>query len=77
MIDSPILIYFRNSTYCLKIEVTAKFVQHEPDLCYSAQAIFEQKLIIAGNGQLVCPYLDYFKDENNELPKIEWDKVMS
>ncbi|XP_036211216.1 interleukin-1 receptor type 1 isoform X6 [Myotis myotis] len=64
----------RNSTYCLKIEVTAKFVQHEPDLCYSAQAIFEQKLIIAGNGQLVCPYLDYFKDENNELPKIEWDK---
>lgn len=64
----------RNSTYCLKIEVTAKFVQHEPDLCYSAQAIYTQKLIIAGNGQLVCPYLDYFKDENNELPKIEWDK---
>lgn len=64
----------RNSTYCLKIELTAKFVQHEPDLCYSAQAIYTQKLIIAGNGQLVCPYLDYFKDENNELPKIEWDK---
>ncbi|XP_070285881.1 interleukin-1 receptor type 1 isoform X5 [Myotis yumanensis] len=64
----------RNSTYCLKIEVTAKFVQHEPDLCYSAQVIYPQKLIIAGNGQLVCPYLDYFKDENNELPKIEWDK---
>lgn len=77
MIDSPILIYFRNSTYCLKIELIAKFVQHEPDLCYSAQTMYIQKLIIAGNGQLVCPYLDYFKDENNELPKIEWDKVMS
>lgn len=64
----------RNSTYCLKIELTAKFVQHEPDLCYSAQTIYPQKLIIAGNGQLVCPYLDYFKNENNELSKIEWDK---
>lgn len=64
-----------NSTYCLKIELTAKFVQHEPDLCYyNAQTIYKQKLIIAGNGQLVCPYLDYFKDEHNELPKIEWDK---
>nr|KAF6301296.1 interleukin 1 receptor type 1 [Pipistrellus kuhlii] len=63
-----------NSTYCLKIELTAKFVQHEPDLCYSAQTIYKQKLIIAGNGKLVCPYLDYFKDENNKLPKIEWDK---
>ncbi|XP_036913229.1 interleukin-1 receptor type 1 isoform X1 [Sturnira hondurensis] len=64
----------RNSTYCLKIEITAKFVQREPNLCYSAQAIFTQKLPIAGDGQLVCPYLDYFKDENNELPKIQWYK---
>ncbi|XP_024427563.1 interleukin-1 receptor type 1 isoform X2 [Desmodus rotundus] len=64
----------RNSTYCLKIKITAKFVQHEPNLCYSAQAIFTQKLPIAGDGQLVCPYLDYFKDENNELPKIQWYK---
>ncbi|XP_054433949.1 interleukin-1 receptor type 1 isoform X2 [Pteronotus mesoamericanus] len=64
----------RNSTYCLKIKITAKFVQHEPNLCYSAQAIFTQKLPIAGDGQLVCPYLDYFKGENNELPKIQWYK---
>ncbi|KAF6103732.1 interleukin 1 receptor type 1 [Phyllostomus discolor] len=64
----------RNSTYCLKIKITAKFVQREPNLCYSAQAIFPQKLPIAGDGQLVCPYLDYFKDENNELPKIQWYK---
>lgn len=64
----------RNSTYCLKIKITAKFVQREPNLCYSAQTIFTQKLPIAGDGQLVCPYLDYFKDENNELPKIQWYK---
>ncbi|XP_016062670.1 PREDICTED: interleukin-1 receptor type 1 isoform X1 [Miniopterus natalensis] len=64
----------RNSTYCLKIKITAKFVQHEPNLCYSAQAIFTQKLPIAGDGQLVCPYLDYFKDENNKLPKVQWYK---
>ncbi|XP_006920845.1 interleukin-1 receptor type 1 isoform X1 [Pteropus alecto] len=64
----------RNSTYCLKIEITAKFVQPEPNLCYSAETIFTQRLPIAGDGQLVCPYLDYFKDEYNEFPKIQWYK---
>lgn len=64
----------RNSTYCLKIKITAKFVQHEPNLCYNAHAVFTQRLPIAGDGQLVCPYLDYFKDENNKLPKIQWYK---
>ncbi|XP_036119233.1 interleukin-1 receptor type 1 [Molossus molossus] len=64
----------RNSTYCLKIKITAEFVQHEPDLCYSAHAVFTQRLPVAGDGQLVCPYLDYFKDENNKLPKIQWYK---
>ncbi|XP_015976255.1 interleukin-1 receptor type 1 [Rousettus aegyptiacus] len=64
----------RNSTYCLKIEITAKFVQPEPNLCYSAETIFTQRLPVAGDGQLVCPYLDYFKDEYNEYPKIQWYK---
>lgn len=64
----------RNSTYCLKIKITIKFVQHEPDMCYNTQAIFPQRLLIGGDGQLVCPYLYHFKDEYNELPKIQWYK---
>ncbi|XP_042787816.1 interleukin-1 receptor type 1 [Panthera leo] len=64
----------RNSTYCLKIKITIKFVQHEPNLCYNAEAIFTQKLPIARDGQLVCPYLDFFRDEKHELPKIQWHK---
>ncbi|XP_062934639.1 interleukin-1 receptor type 1 isoform X1 [Cynocephalus volans] len=64
----------RNSSYCLKIKITAKFVENEPNLCYNTQAIFTQKLPIAGDGRLVCPYLYFFKDENNELPKIQWYK---
>ncbi|KAF6321205.1 interleukin 1 receptor type 1 [Rhinolophus ferrumequinum] len=64
----------RNSTYCLKIKITTKFVQHEPNLCYNSQAIFPQRLPIGGDGQLVCPYLSYFKDEHNEIPKIQWYK---
>lgn len=76
VLNSPILIYFRNSTYCLKIEITAKFVQPEPNLCYSAETIFTQRLPVAGDGQLVCPYLDYFKDDYNKYPKIQWYKVI-
>ncbi|XP_053056358.1 interleukin-1 receptor type 1 isoform X2 [Acinonyx jubatus] len=64
----------RNSTYCLKIKIAIKFVQHEPNLCYNAEAIFTQKLPIARDGQLVCPYLDFFRDEKHELPKIQWHK---
>ncbi|KAL0620264.1 Interleukin-1 receptor type 1 [Plecturocebus cupreus] len=43
-------------------------------MCYNAQAIFKQKLPIGGDGALVCPYLEFFKDENNELPKMQWYK---
>uniref|UniRef100_A0A8D2D6Q9 Interleukin-1 receptor type 1 n=1 Tax=Sciurus vulgaris TaxID=55149 RepID=A0A8D2D6Q9_SCIVU len=64
----------RNSTFCLKIKITAKFVNNEPNLCYNAEAIFTQKLRVAGNGRLVCPHLDFFKNENNEFPTVEWYK---
>ncbi|XP_054557937.1 interleukin-1 receptor type 1 isoform X2 [Talpa occidentalis] len=64
----------RNSTYCLKNKLTTKFVKNEPHLCYNAEAVFPQKLFIGGDGTLVCPYLDLFKDENNEFPKIQWYK---
>ncbi|XP_032111426.1 interleukin-1 receptor type 1 [Sapajus apella] len=64
----------RNSSHCLKIQITAKFVENEPSLCYNAQAIFKQKLPIGGDGALVCPYLEFFKDENNEFPKMQWYK---
>uniref|UniRef100_A0A8D0NG26 Interleukin-1 receptor type 1 n=1 Tax=Sus scrofa TaxID=9823 RepID=A0A8D0NG26_PIG len=64
----------RNSTYCLKIKLAAKFIEHEPNLCYNAQAVFTQRLPVAGDGQLVCPYLEFLEDENNELPKIQWYK---
>lgn len=74
--NKPVLIYFSNSTYCLKTKIAAEFVQHEPNLCYNSQAVFTQRLLIPGDGQLVCPYLDFFRDENNELPQIQWYKVI-
>ncbi|XP_012370621.2 interleukin-1 receptor type 1 isoform X2 [Octodon degus] len=64
----------RNSTFCVQRKITARFVETEPDLCYNRQATVIQKLHIAGDGRLVCPYLDSFKDENNEYPKVEWYK---
>lgn len=76
VLNSTILIDFRNATYCLKIKTTIRFVQHEPNLCYNTETIFTQRLPVAADGQLVCPYMDFFKDENNELPKIQWQKVI-
>ncbi|KAM6179906.1 interleukin-1 receptor type 1 [Erethizon dorsatum] len=64
----------RNSTYCLKIKITARFMENEPNLCFNTEVIFTQKLPISGDGRLVCPYLDFLKDENNEYPNVEWYK---
>lgn len=74
--NEPVLISFRNSTYCLKIKIVAEFVQHEPKLCYNERTVFTQRLLTSGDGQLVCPYLDFLKDENNELPQVQWYKVI-
>lgn len=64
----------RNSTYCLKTKITVNVLENDPGLCYNTQASFTQRLHVAGDGNLVCPYLDFFKDENNELPKVQWYK---
>lgn len=64
----------RNSTHCFKKKITLHVLENEPDLCYNRQATYPQKIYIAGDGSLVCPYLDYFKDENNKLPKVQWYK---
>ncbi|XP_075419439.1 interleukin-1 receptor type 1 [Tenrec ecaudatus] len=64
----------RNSTHCLKQKITVKFVKNEPNLCYNSEALFPQRLFIGQNGLLACPALDLFKDENNEVPSIQWYK---
>ncbi|XP_053443317.1 interleukin-1 receptor type 1 isoform X2 [Nycticebus coucang] len=64
----------RNSSYCLKIKISPKFVENEPNVCYNAEAIFTQRLPVERDGKLVCPYLEFFKDENNEFPKLQWYK---
>ncbi|XP_008844127.1 interleukin-1 receptor type 1 [Nannospalax galili] len=64
----------RNSTYCLKTKITVKVLENDPGLCFNTQTTFIQRLHIGGDGSLVCPYLDFFKDEYNELPKVQWYK---
>ncbi|KAM6178220.1 interleukin-1 receptor type 1 [Rhynchocyon petersi] len=62
----------RNSTYCFRVKIILRFVENEPNLCYSTQVLFPQKLPVGQRGQIVCPKL--FNDENNKLPVIQWYK---
>ncbi|XP_023371597.1 interleukin-1 receptor type 1 [Otolemur garnettii] len=64
----------RDSSSCFKIKISPKFVENEPNTCYNAEAMFVQKLPLEQDGNLVCPHLDFFKDENNEFPKTQWYK---
>lgn len=64
----------RNATHCLKMKTTVKVLENDPDLCYNRQATYPQRLNIATNGRLVCPYLDFLKDEKSEFPEVQWYK---
>lgn len=72
--SGPYYCSVRNSTSCLRIKITARFLEDEPDLCYNTEVLFTQKLPISTDGRLVCPYLDFFKNEHNEYPTVEWYK---
>ncbi|XP_006884611.1 PREDICTED: interleukin-1 receptor type 1 [Elephantulus edwardii] len=62
----------RNSTYFFKLKINLKFVENDPNLCYSTQVVFPQKLPMGQRGQLVCPKL--FLNENHGFPTVEWYK---
>ncbi|XP_060043369.1 interleukin-1 receptor type 1 isoform X3 [Erinaceus europaeus] len=64
----------RNSTHCIKNKLTINFVENNTNLCYNNKALYKQKLPIAQDGNIVCPYLEFLKNENSELPKIQWYK---
>uniref|UniRef100_A0A5F8GF36 Uncharacterized protein n=1 Tax=Monodelphis domestica TaxID=13616 RepID=A0A5F8GF36_MONDO len=67
----------RNSTHCHKEKFKIEILKKNPGICHNEQNDYIQKLPIGPGGFIVCPHLDIFKDENNNLPKVQWYKVNS
>ncbi|XP_036610821.1 interleukin-1 receptor type 1 [Trichosurus vulpecula] len=64
----------RNSTHCHKQKIEIEILKKHPGTCYDELSEYKQKLPPGPGGFLVCPNLDIFKDEKNNLPKVQWYK---
>ncbi|XP_068956667.1 interleukin-1 receptor type 1-like isoform X2 [Petaurus breviceps papuanus] len=64
----------RNSTHCRKQKLKIEILKKRPGTCYDALSEYKQKLPAGPGGFLVCPHVDIFKDEKDNLPKVQWYK---
>uniref|UniRef100_A0A8D0GKP2 Ig-like domain-containing protein n=1 Tax=Sphenodon punctatus TaxID=8508 RepID=A0A8D0GKP2_SPHPU len=63
----------RNLTSCSKIYLTLTVFKNKAGICFNEKFAIHQKILTALSPKIVCPYLDYFRDQKNKLP-IVWYK---
>nr|XP_042717096.1 interleukin-1 receptor-like 2 isoform X3 [Chrysemys picta bellii] len=63
----------RNLTSCKKIYFSVIVFKNTAGLCFNGDFLYAQEISASSNAKIVCPHLDYFRDEKNTLP-IHWYK---
>ncbi|XP_039396679.1 interleukin-1 receptor type 1-like isoform X2 [Mauremys reevesii] len=43
-------------------------------LCFNGETMYKQKVFMSIGGKITCPNLEYFNDENDTVPEIQWYK---
>uniref|UniRef100_A0A452INL2 Interleukin 1 receptor type 1 n=1 Tax=Gopherus agassizii TaxID=38772 RepID=A0A452INL2_9SAUR len=62
-----------NLTSCNKIYFSITVFKNTAGLCFNGDFLYAQEISASSNEKIVCPHLDYFRDEKNTLP-IHWYK---
>uniref|UniRef100_A0A8C3T481 Uncharacterized protein n=1 Tax=Chelydra serpentina TaxID=8475 RepID=A0A8C3T481_CHESE len=62
-----------NLTSCNKIYFNVIVFKNTVGLCFNGDFLYAQEIPASSNENIVCPHLDYFRDEKNTLP-IHWYK---
>ncbi|EMP27148.1 Interleukin-1 receptor type 1 [Chelonia mydas] len=62
-----------NLTSCKKIYFNVIVFKNTAGLCFNGDFFYAQEITASSNEKIVCPHLDYFRDEKNTLP-IHWYK---
>ncbi|XP_030425834.1 interleukin-1 receptor-like 2 isoform X2 [Gopherus evgoodei] len=62
-----------NLTSCNKIYFSITVFKNTAGLCFNEDFLYAQEISASSNEKIVCPHLDYFRDEKNTLP-IHWYK---
>ncbi|XP_067419624.1 interleukin-1 receptor type 1-like [Emydura macquarii macquarii] len=63
----------RNLTSCRKIYMKLTVFKNIYGLCFNEKFAIGEEILTSSNAKVVCPHLDYFRDEKNTLP-IRWYK---
>uniref|UniRef100_A0A8C8SIW7 Interleukin 1 receptor type 1 n=1 Tax=Pelusios castaneus TaxID=367368 RepID=A0A8C8SIW7_9SAUR len=58
---------------CRKIYMKLTVFKNMYGLCFNEKFAIGQEILTSSNAKVVCPHLDYFRDEKNTLP-IRWYK---
>ncbi|NXE20061.1 IL1R1 protein, partial [Ardeotis kori] len=48
--------------------------KNDNGLCFNGKMKYEQKVVSANTGKIICPDLEHFKDEDNNQPAVHWYK---
>ncbi|XP_074839368.1 interleukin-1 receptor type 1-like [Carettochelys insculpta] len=63
----------RNLTSCRKVYMNLTVFKNIYGLCFNEKFATGEEILTSSNAKVVCPHLDYFRDEENNLP-IQWYK---
>ncbi|XP_034613897.1 interleukin-1 receptor type 1-like isoform X1 [Trachemys scripta elegans] len=64
----------RNSNSSDKEYLQLNVFKNNDGLCFNGETMYKQKVFMSIGGKITCPDLEYFYDENNTAPEIQWYK---
>nr|XP_006133233.1 interleukin-1 receptor type 1 [Pelodiscus sinensis]XP_006133235.1 interleukin-1 receptor type 1 [Pelodiscus sinensis]XP_006133236.1 interleukin-1 receptor type 1 [Pelodiscus sinensis]XP_025045496.1 interleukin-1 receptor type 1 [Pelodiscus sinensis]XP_025045497.1 interleukin-1 receptor type 1 [Pelodiscus sinensis] len=67
----------RKSNSSIKNYIELNVFENNDGLCFNGEITYKQKVFMSigeTGGKITCPDLEYFKDENNTAPEIQWYK---
>ncbi|CAM2096551.1 interleukin-1 receptor type 1 [Caretta caretta] len=63
----------RNLSSCRKMYMNLIVFKNIYGLCFNEKFAIGEEILTSSNAKVVCPHLDYFRDEENTLP-LQWYK---
>ncbi|NWH63945.1 IL1R1 protein, partial [Geococcyx californianus] len=64
----------RSLNYSNQETINLTVFKNDNGLCFNGKMMYEQKVVSTNTGKIICPDLEYFKDEDNNQPEIHWYK---
>ncbi|XP_008496332.1 interleukin-1 receptor type 1 isoform X2 [Calypte anna] len=64
----------RSLNHSNKKPINLSVFKNDNGLCFNGKMKFEQKVMSRNTGKIICPDLEYFKDEENDQPEVYWYK---